>query len=97
MCDFPIFDLAWVFICKQETAYEMRISDWSSDVGSSDLQVAAAVGNYDAQRLQVVERAAGDQVRRHHGRVQRIAYGVGHFVVVQIGRASCRERVCQYV
>src|SRR3546814_6188896 len=26
-----------VFCCKQKTAYEMRISDWSSDVCSSDL------------------------------------------------------------
>src|SRR3546814_3724286 len=29
MCDF--------FVFKQKTAYEMRISDWSSDVCSSDL------------------------------------------------------------
>src|SRR3546814_20354939 len=30
----------WCFFCffKQKTAYEMRISDWSSDVCSSDLQ-----------------------------------------------------------
>src|SRR3546814_14786456 len=28
----------------QKTAYEMRISDWSSDVCSSDLDVAALVG-----------------------------------------------------
>src|SRR3546814_2805326 len=27
-----------VFFFKQKTAYEMRISDWSSDVCSSDLQ-----------------------------------------------------------
>src|SRR3546814_6703757 len=27
------------FFCKQETAYEMRMSDWSSDVCSSDLIV----------------------------------------------------------
>src|SRR3546814_5702223 len=27
-----------VFVFKQKTAYEMRISDWSSDVCSSDLQ-----------------------------------------------------------
>src|SRR3546814_3119337 len=27
------------FFCKQKTAYEMRISDWSSDVCSSDLLV----------------------------------------------------------
>src|SRR3546814_2657639 len=26
-----------VFFCKQKTAYEMRISDWSSDVCSTDL------------------------------------------------------------
>src|SRR3546814_8289938 len=28
-----------VFVCKQKTAYEMRISDWSSDVCSSDLGI----------------------------------------------------------
>src|SRR3546814_15448017 len=27
----------WFFFVKQKTAYEMRISDWSSDVCSSDL------------------------------------------------------------
>src|SRR3546814_8692418 len=31
---------AWCFVfVKQKTAYEMRISDWSSDVCSSDLAV----------------------------------------------------------
>src|SRR3546814_6096412 len=29
-----------VFFCKHETAYERRISDWSSDVCSSDLAAA---------------------------------------------------------
>src|SRR3546814_2890242 len=29
------------FFFKQKTAYEMRISDWSSDVCSSDLPIAA--------------------------------------------------------
>src|SRR3546814_6703010 len=29
------------FFFKQKTAYEMRISDWSSDVCSSDLEVAS--------------------------------------------------------
>src|SRR3546814_4807453 len=28
----------WIFFFKQKTAYEMRISDWSSDVCSSDLR-----------------------------------------------------------
>src|SRR3546814_11306375 len=30
------------FFFKQKTAYEMRISDWSSDVCSSDLQISCA-------------------------------------------------------
>src|SRR3546814_946028 len=30
------------FFFKQKTAYEMRISDWSSDVCSSDLPMGAA-------------------------------------------------------
>src|SRR3546814_7680139 len=29
------------FVFKQKTAYEMRISDWSSDVCSSDLEAPA--------------------------------------------------------
>src|SRR3546814_1522754 len=28
-----------IFVFKQKTAYEMRISDWSSDVCSSDLRI----------------------------------------------------------
>src|SRR3546814_4989631 len=31
-----------IFFFKQKTAYEMRISDWSSDVCSSDLPANAA-------------------------------------------------------
>src|SRR3546814_4242907 len=31
-----------IFFFKQKTAYEMRISDWSSDVCSSDLSTARA-------------------------------------------------------
>src|SRR3546814_3406003 len=34
--------LGCVFFCKQKTAYEMRISDWSSDVCSSDLGIRVA-------------------------------------------------------
>src|SRR3546814_7976066 len=33
--------LVLFFFFKQKTAYEMRISDWSSDVCSSDLEVEA--------------------------------------------------------
>src|SRR3546814_11025684 len=40
----------FVFFFKQKTAYEMRISDWSSDVCSSDLafQVSSVIARYDA-------------------------------------------------
>src|SRR3546814_202975 len=34
-----------IFFFKQKTAYEMRISDWSSDVCSSDLHAVAHRGN----------------------------------------------------
>src|SRR3546814_4908756 len=41
--------LAYVFLLffffKQKTAYEMRISDWSSDVCSSDLSPAQRTGS----------------------------------------------------
>src|SRR3546814_1500455 len=32
-----VFFIVYFFFFKQKTAYEMRISDWSSDVCSSDL------------------------------------------------------------
>src|SRR3546814_4513076 len=33
--------MLYLFFFKQKTAYEMRISDWSSDVCSSDLEHSA--------------------------------------------------------
>src|SRR3546814_17533550 len=38
MCS-VMFSGCFVIFFKQKTAYEMRISDWSSDVGSSDLEI----------------------------------------------------------
>src|SRR3546814_7722078 len=35
----------WIFFFKQKTAYEMRISDWSSDVCSSDLVMLSNESN----------------------------------------------------
>src|SRR3546814_1160832 len=51
------------FFFKQKTAYEMRISDWSSDVCSSDL----------LSRLQLCLAAAGAQPRRRRRRARRAA------------------------
>src|SRR3546814_1777116 len=104
------------FFFKQKTAYEMRISDWSSDVCSSDL---AAVGGEieraaiarPAQGTAVVIGAESQLARRAAGRGDEkdllearleiaLAIGaIGEEVAdfEQIGRASRRERVCQYV
>src|SRR3546814_6043750 len=46
MCDCVLF----FFFFKQKTAYEMRISDWSSDVCSSDLEVALFTAGSDEKR-----------------------------------------------
>src|SRR3546814_8877612 len=45
-----------VFFFKQKTAYEMRISDWSSDVCSSDLPAGvAALGVVELQQAVLVD------------------------------------------
>src|SRR3546814_5511300 len=95
------------FFFKQKTAYEMRISDWSSDVCSSDLRIEqAAAGARIMGAARGEQRdAAGDRLRRgifadrHHFHA-RFEVGLTAFEAApldKIGRASCRERVCQYV
>src|SRR3546814_5491831 len=42
-CVYAIPVLVFCFFFKQKTAYEMRISDWSSDVCSSDLYVIGQI------------------------------------------------------
>src|SRR3546814_2701138 len=42
--------LLYFFFFKQKTAYEMRISDWSSDVCSSDLLVQLFETRFDPKR-----------------------------------------------
>src|SRR3546814_10589846 len=60
-----------VFFFKQKTAYEMRISDWSSDVCSSDLHVARepgpilGAGDHGCQRghhLAAIAHAQGKRI-----------------------------------
>src|SRR3546814_1607304 len=50
-----------LFFFKQKTAYEMRISDWSSDVCASDLTDAAG----DAAGARLDAENAGDQRVRY--------------------------------
>src|SRR3546814_11838690 len=109
----------------------MRISDWSSDVCSSDLlmrnrYIAYAIPWIDVIPVDVQERGAhlivaktpripsesvDPTVKNYHwGDLVRAMFEAeaagadnavlldrdGH-VTEEIGRASCRERVCQYV
>src|SRR3546814_1641007 len=103
------------FVFKQKTAYEMRISDWSSDVCSSDLlERELAARPHDAGKL---PETRGDEIPPIVQRsVQRDRHRLGidpgepapEPIVDRIvdniqerrralGRAPCRERVCQYV
>src|SRR3546814_2570775 len=100
-----------VFFFRQKTAYEMRISDWSSDVCSSDLgrghnsvshrcswtaRLQAAACHDQQQRdacAQPCSPAVVNRVKSHSlGSCERQLN-----LSRTIGRASCRERVCQYV
>src|SRR3546814_6418402 len=117
----------------QKTADAMRISDWISDVCSSDLAARGRTAPSVAGRRALLDRidgatfhhraCAGERVheadpgltefgwfpewwdrsggqtlgRSHHllePHVRAIRSGMS---LLQIGRASCRERVCQYV
>src|SRR3546814_6292628 len=110
------------FFVKQKTAYEMRISDWSSDVCSSDLPptVCDRSNNSRASTEPAYDCVPKSEPRRS-GTSHRVwsAWNVlsrdegslaptrdrkeGSWWALtgsnrrQIGRASCRERVCQYV
>src|SRR3546814_8159311 len=81
------------FFFKQKTAYEMRISDWSSDVCSSDLYPLL---DDQPQRRTDTGHAADRGAHDAFDGLPR-SDGLADRQVPQIGRASCRERVCQNV
>src|SRR3546814_19101216 len=134
------------FFCKHNTAYEMRISYWSSDVCSSALDrrrvridehdaIAIFLERLDRLRPRIIEftrlpdddrAGANDENGGNVGAFGHYCYsslkaslptkprfiGKGDFFSSlsaqstssyrasaggQIGRASCRERVCKYV
>src|SRR3546814_3005156 len=117
MCRVICCDGVVVFVCfffKQKTAYEMRISDWSSDVCSSDLPTPRAMG--DLFRLMYTSGTTDRPKGVMHTYENFYVKSAEHVIVFgltaetrllvtgplyhvgafdQIGRASCRERVCQ--
>src|SRR3546814_6321250 len=101
------------FFFKQKTAYEMRISDWSSDVCSSDLldyKGRAFLVEHRKFGIGVFGRGTDEDERDAAEIVKLIRKAVKTAAPCfewlaseavktsnKIGRASCRERVCQYV
>src|SRR3546814_5027193 len=96
-----------LFFFEQKTAYELRISDWSSDVCSSDLHIAgdvtisrevlsadvAEVGiELGEQRIDILFKPCLDIGFALFDRLQFKSRRA-----MEIGRASCRARVCKYV
>src|SRR3546814_13489086 len=86
----------------------MRISDWSSDVCSSDLNSGRPIpaqGHIDAlaDLLDRRDQQAGVtavvacEVARQGGKIAAHLPHIGGPAIHQIGSASCRERVCQDV
>src|SRR3546814_7545377 len=75
--------MLFFFFFKQKTAYEMRISDWSSDVCSSDLKAMAQV----RQRFQ----RGGDVLAERRTKHGAIATGHRNQAAV-----PCDERFARY-
>src|SRR3546814_3860825 len=83
--------LCFMFFCfKQKTAYEMRISDWSADVCSSDLG-ALAIGHLHGQYLPPAVPVDAD--RDQHLLASNHA-AFAHFLVAGI-KDQIRERLVE--
>src|SRR3546814_5297208 len=83
------------FFFKQKTAYEMRISDWSSDVCSSDLQMHALILGFVHERLDpapVVAHAAeaSEMVDRRADHSRDGCYRLQHHCAMPMDRKSTR-------
>src|SRR3546814_3944763 len=79
-----MFSSEEVYFCyfKQKTAYEMRISDWSSDVCSSDLR--------DARGHLAAATSTGGLTNKHPGRVgDTPIIGAGTFADDRSAAISC--------
>src|SRR3546814_5415644 len=114
--------IMFLIFFKKKTAYEMRISDWSADVCSSDLVASdVAARGLDVKGVSHVFNFDApwhpDDYVHRIGRTGRAGAKGRAFTLItpsddeaidniqkltgttieEIGRASCRERVCKYV
>src|SRR3546814_10245717 len=87
-----MFIIVSFFFLQQKTAYEVRISDWSSDVCSSDLVGAmAALLGADSERAQALADAAAE------GEVCTVANDNDPAQVVISGHRAAIERAVALV
>src|SRR3546814_8636066 len=91
-----------IVFCNQKTGYEVRISDWSSDVGSSDKIVARRtadklglplVPGSDGAVLDVEEAASIAREIGYPIRVKAAAGGGGRGMKVARDQAGLREAI----
>src|SRR3546814_2919242 len=80
----------WFVFFKQKTAYEMRISDWSSDVCSSDLEIALRQGCRDADAALEGE-CVGEGGALHEGDEPRARQFFKRLEVVVLTKADGRD------
>src|SRR3546814_6862531 len=106
MLCYMFFFCSMFFFFKQKTAYEMRISDWSSDVCSSDLpqdfetalaQLESLVSQVESGTLPLDQSLTAYEQGVELAKICQRRLDQAEQQVKEIGRASCRERVCQYV
>src|SRR3546814_3429532 len=95
-CCFSFF-----FFFKQKTAYEMRISDWSSDVCSSDLHTSnlygMPLGEKFAQRL--VDTTFADTVFFTNSGAEAVECAIKRSEERRVGKecvSTCRSRWSPY-
>src|SRR3546814_11945803 len=60
-----VLSLFFLFFFKQKTAYEMRISDWSSDVCSSDLRPVDRARRLQRRRAETESMRMGGGLTYH--------------------------------
>src|SRR3546814_4468752 len=80
------------FFFKQKTAYEMRISDWSSDVCSSDLDTDEEMRTDEEGRLPRLDRIAVE-IGGARDDEQLVAIGFDLGELVRLQRILDRERM----
>src|SRR3546814_3460137 len=88
-------DMCLIFFFKQKTAYELRISDWSSDVCSSDLgRQRGLVEPLDRRDLQALE--IGERRVEHAAPCARAFLRPDHFTQAFVPARGARQPEHQF-